>query len=209
MLLAELRKKYADNEPIYLEDAMKVLGVTSSYCRILMSTWVKNNQLKRFERGVYYFPKASKLFGEAAFDTQKVIEDKYLGTKEEPLGYYADFTLANMVGITTQVPAKTIIVTNNESGERRREVKIGNQKLLISRPKKLINKDNVMALMLLDLVSVANKYSELSRKETIEIVKRFAANAKVTWRQIKDNIDAYPTRVSQELIKMEIYDVLA
>nr|MCR4945299.1 hypothetical protein [Clostridium sp.] len=89
------------------------------------------------------------------------------------------------------------------------EVKIGNQKLLISRPKKLINKDNIMALMLLDLVSVANKYSELSRKETIEIVKRFAANAKVTWRQIKDNIDAYPTRVSQELIKMEIYDVLA
>ena len=84
-----------------------------------------------------------------------------------------------------------------------------NQKLLISRPKKPINKDNVMALMLQDLVSVANKYSELSRKETIEIVKRFAANAKVTWRQIKDNIDAYPTRVSQELIKMEIYDVLA
>ena len=167
MLLAELREKYEDNEPIYLEDAMKVLGVTSSYCRILMSKWVQTNQLKRFARGVYYFPKASKLFGEAAFDTQKVIEDKYLGTKEEPLGYYADFTLANMVGITTQVPAKTIIVTNKESGERRREVKIGNQKLLISRPKKLINKDNVMALMLLDLVSVANKYSELSRKETI------------------------------------------
>ena len=48
MLLAELREKYEDNEPIYLEDAMKALGVTSSYCRILMSKWVKNNQLKRF-----------------------------------------------------------------------------------------------------------------------------------------------------------------
>ena len=63
--------------------------------------------------------------------------------------------------------------------------------------------------MLLDLISVASKYSELSRKETIAVVKRFAASAKVTWKQIKDNIDAYPTRVSQELIKMEIYDVLA
>ena len=209
MLLETLRKKYAENEPIYLEDAMNVMGVTSSYCRILMSKWVKEKRIKRFDRGVYYFPKASKLFGEAAFDTQRVIEDKYLGSKEAPLGYYADFTLANMVGITTQVPAKTIIVTNNESGERRREVKVGNQKLLLSRPKKLITKDNVMALMLLDLISVAGKYSELSRKETIAVVKRFAASAKVTWQQIKDNIDAYPTRVSQELIKMEIYDVLA
>lgn len=208
MLIDILRTKYEDNEPIYLEDAIDVMNVTSTYGRSLMSRWVKEGVLRRFDRGVYYFPKKSSLFGEAPFDSQRVVIDKFIGKKEAPIGYYADFSLANMAGITTQVPKKTIIVTNAESGERRREVTIGKQKILVSRPKKTITKENVAALSLLDLISVANKYSELSKDETIEKVQRFAVRAKVTWQQIKENIDAYPTKVSQELIRMELYNVL-
>lgn len=208
MLIDILRKKYEDNEPIYLEDAVELMNVTSTYGRSLMSRWVKEGLLKRFDRGVYYFPKASKLFGVAPFDSQRVLIDKYLGNEDSPFGYYADFTLANMAGITTQVPAKTIIVTNAESGDRRREVTVGKQKVVVSHPKKTITKDNVAALSLLDLISVAEKYSELNREETIKKIQSYAIKAKVTWQQIKDNIDAYPTRVSRELIKMEMYNVL-
>ena len=208
MLIDILRDNYEDNVPIYLEDAVELLNVTATYGRSLMSRWVKKGLLKRFDRGVYYFPQKSKIFGLAPFNSRRVLVDKYLGTEESPFGYYADFTLANMAGITTQVPAKTMIVTNAESGERRREVTIGSQTVVVSHPKKTITKDNVAALSLLDLVSVAWKYSELSREETIEKIQQYAVKAKVTWQQIKDNIDAYPSRVSQELIKMEMYNVL-
>ena len=209
MKIDVLKQRYCDNEPIYLEDAIDALHVSSTYGRALMTKWVKEGKLRRFARGIYYFPKMSKLFGEAAFESQKVIEDKYLGNQDAPLGYYADFTLANIAGLTSQVPAKTIIVTNVEQGERRREITIGKRKIIVSRPKKPITKDNVNALSLLDLISVANKYSELSPQETIAMVKRYALKAKVSWQQIRDNIDAYPTKVSQELIKMELYNVLA
>lgn len=208
MMLNALRQKYEDNEPIYLEDVLSSLGVSSSYGRTLVSKWVKEGRLRRFDRGIYYFPKKSKIFGEAAFESQRVIEDKYLGSKDAPFGYYADFTLANIAGLTTQIPAKTTIITNAEKSDRRREITLGSRKIIVSRPKKNITKENVSALSLLDLISTANKYSELSPGETVKMIQRYAVNAKISWKQIRDNIDAYPTRVSRELIRMELYNVL-
>ena len=209
MLLDELSKKYAPNVPIYLQDLAEKLSITSTYARKLMTTWEKEGKIRKFARGIYYFPMKSEIFGEAPFDPEQVLEDKYLGKKEAPFGYYADYTLANMVGITTQVPTKVMIVSNAASGDRRREVSLGKRKVIVRKPKKPITKDNVSALSLLDLISVANKYTELSQIETVNMVKRYAMQAKVTKKQIRENIRLYPAEVSRELIEMEVYDVLA
>ena len=209
MLIDELSRKYAPNMPIYLQEVAEKLNITSTYARKLMTTWEKKGKIRKFDRGIYYFPKYSEIFGEAPFDSEQVLEDKYLGKQEAPFGYYADYTLANMAGITTQVPAKVMIVSNAASGYRRREVSIGKRKVIVRRPKKPVTKDNVAALSLLDLISVANKYSELSQIETVNMVKRYAIQARVTRKQIRESIRLYPAEVSQELIEMEVYDVLA
>ena len=209
MLINELRKQYDLNAPIYLQDVAVKLDITPAYARRLMSTWEKKGKIRKFDRGIYYFPKKSEIFGETPFNSQQVLEDKYLGKKEAPFGYYADYTLANMAGITTQVPAKVMIVSNAASGDRRREVSVGKRRVIVRRPKKPVTKDNVAALSLLDLISVANKYSELNQTETISMIKKYAKQAKVTKKQIRENIRFYPAKVSQDLIEMEVYDVLA
>ena len=209
MLINELRKQYDLNAPIYLQDVAVKLDITPAYARRLMSTWEKKGKIRKFDRGMYYFPKKSEIFGETPFNSQQVLEDKYLGKKEAPFGYYADYTLANMAGITTQVPAKVMIVSNAASGDRRREVSVGKRRVIVRRPKKPVTKDNVAALSLLDLISVANKYSELNQTETASMIRKYAIQAKVTKKQIRESIRSYPAEVSQDLIEMEVYDVLA
>ena len=208
-MLDELRKRHVPNTPIYLKNVTEELGTTPTYTRKLMAKWEKEGKIRRFIPGIYYFPKSSKIFGETPFDPQLILEDKYLGTKEAPLGYYADYTLANLAGITTQVPAKLMIVSNAASSLRRREISIGKRKIIIKAPKRPITKNNVTALSLLDLISVAYKYSELAEAQTIDMIKRYATKINVTKKQIRENIRLYPAEVSQELLEMGIYDVLA
>jgi len=208
MWLKLLQEKCGRNKPIYVKDMVEKLGVSPTYARTLLSKWEKEKKIRRYSRGIYYFPEKSKLFGESPFDSQQMVLDKYLGNEMSPIGYYTDFTLANMVGITTQVPAKTMIATNTEKAGRRREIKIGNNKIIISSPRKKVTKENVNILSLLDLISIANKYSELDTDETIKAVQKYAVSIKASWKQISSNIDAYPDKVSKELIRMRIYDVL-
>lgn len=209
MMLDILRKKYAENEPMYLADVISTLKVSPTYARKLMTNWVKKGKIRRFARGIYYFPKKSKLFGEAPFNSQRVIVDKLLGNDEAPLGYYSGLSLANKAGITTQVPAKQVIVSNAKGSVRRREVSIGKRKILVSRPRIPVTRDNIRALSLLDLIDSAAKYSELSEEETGKMIREYAARAKVSRKQVRESVDAYPPQVSRDLIKMEIYDVLA
>ena len=77
MMLDILRQKYADNEPIYLEDAITAMNVSSSYGRTLMAKWVKEGKIRRFDRGIYYFPKVSPIYAKVSWKQIKDNIDAY------------------------------------------------------------------------------------------------------------------------------------
>lgn len=203
-----LRQKYECNTPIYINDIEKTLEISTSYVKKLLAKWTKAGDLRRFDKGIYYFPKKSLLFGESPFDADKVVIDKYLGAKDAPQGYYSGLALANMARITTQMPAVKTIVTNAEKSVGR-NITLGKVKLRIAKPKQVITKDNVAALSLLDLISVAKQYSEFPAEETGKKIQLYAQKTVVSRSAVLNCLPAYPAKISQELLLMGVYDVLA
>ena len=207
-MLTLVKNTYGFNKPIYIKDIESLLGISNIYTKVLLKKWVTNNEIKRFDTGIYYFPEKSTLFGNKPFNIDEVLIDKYLGKKNNPQGYYSGLTLANIAKITTQVPVVKSIVTNMEKGNGR-NVKIGKIQIRISKPRQNINKSNIAALSLLDLINTAEQYSEFSKEETIFKIQEFAQKMQITKRSVRDVIESYPAKTSQKLIMMGVYDVLA
>ncbi len=102
-----------------------------------LSALAKTGQIRRVTRGIYDYPKVnSDLGGELSPDCDSVARAiaRKNGVRIEPTGAWA----ANLLGLSTQVPAKVIYLTNGTS----RTYQVGNQKIAFQRvgPKELLPK---------------------------------------------------------------------
>ncbi len=163
MLKEYLEETYGYNEPIFLTD-LTTATVNANSMRQSVKRMVKSGTLKRFDTGIYYLPKASRLLNKSYLDPVKVIIRKYLQNDAEVFGYFTGATFANQLGLTTQMPAILEIATNKES-TKGRIVTIGTQKVRLKRPFVEINQENADLLQFLDGVSQIDKYAELSDTE--------------------------------------------
>ncbi len=88
---------------------------------------VKKETLRRLARGLYEYPREHRELGTLSPDIQKVA--KALAGKDrirlQPAGAYA----ANLLGLSEQVPAKVVFLTDGPS----RTVKIGRQEIQLRR----------------------------------------------------------------------------
>lgn len=73
---------------------------------------LKSGDLVRFDTGIYYLPKVSRLLKKSYLDLMKVIIRKYIQSTTEIYGYFAGVTFVNQIGLTTQMSATLEIVTS-------------------------------------------------------------------------------------------------
>ena len=113
--IKNLRAKYGDNEPIFLEEIkLELANYTKARIFQLLSVAIESKEIAKFDGGVYYFPTQSVL-GMSKLNPRKVIEKKYIKNKESIYGFYSGLSLLNTFGLTNQIPNVIEIVTNNES----------------------------------------------------------------------------------------------
>ena len=74
---------------------------------------------------------------------------KYILRRGKRIGYYSGYTLANRMGLSTQVPF-TIEITSNYAPAQVRELTIKNHKYIIRRPVVEVTEENVTVLQFLD-----------------------------------------------------------
>ena len=109
----------------------------------------KHDDFIRYRKGIYY--RAVKTpFGFSKIDYNKLINDLYLCDIDQVYGYISGPTLANKIGLTTQMAKEEYIVTNNN----RVVSDIDNIKLI--KPPVIVTRDNYKILQVLDLL--LNKY---------------------------------------------------
>ncbi len=109
----------------------------------------ERGEIKRVVHGVYYYPKNSELLGAMPPDIRGVAEalaSKYQ-IRIQPSGAYA----ANLLGISEQVPAKVVFLTDGEN----KKIKIGKMELIF---KKTTPKNMAMAGKISGLVVQALKF---------------------------------------------------
>ena len=125
MLIKRLKEKFKQDEPIFTKE---ILSVMSDYSRPrvfqLINLALKNNELVRFDNGVYCFP--SK-YGGTSVSLEQVVRKKYISNKDDVYGIYAGLSLDVYFLLSTQIPQTIEIITNNETMNVR-ELKFKNRK---------------------------------------------------------------------------------
>lgn len=172
MLKEYLEKTYGYNEPIFISE-IQLDGMNDNALRQYFKRMLKSGELARFDTGIYYLPKASRLLKQSYLDPMKVIIRKYIKNPEETYGYFSGAMAANQIGLTTQMPAVLEIITSKES-TKGRTVTIGTQTIRLKRPAVEITSQNAGLLQFLDIITQAEKYSEFSEAETKSILKNYA-----------------------------------
>ncbi len=172
MLKEYLEKNYGYNEPIFINE-IRLDGLNDNALRQHFKRMLRSGDLARFDIGIYYLPKASRLLKKSYLDPMKVIIRKYIQSTTEIYGYFAGATFANRIGLTTQMPAMLEIITSKES-TKGRTVTVGSQVVRLKRPATTITSENAGLLRFLDAVSQAEKYSELSAPDIGILLKNYA-----------------------------------
>lgn len=202
MLKEYLEKAYGYNEPIFISE-IQLEGISDNALRQYFKRMVQSGDIIRFDTGVYYLPKASRILKKSYLDPMKVIIRKYIKNAGETYGYFSGATFANQIGLTTQMPTVLEIVTSRES-TKGRIVTVGSQKVRLKRPSIEITSENAGLLQLLDIVSLANLYSEYPEQKTGEILKRYVRNQRYTRESLMNSLPAITGTTAKNLIKWGI-----
>lgn len=207
MLYEYIINNYAESEPIFFSD-IDINGITKSAINQQLKKLCEEGKINKYENGVYYLPKRSKLNNHVGISADTVARYKYISKGNHIDGYYSGNTFANQLGLSTQVPNKIEIVSNNMSAKVR-EINIGKRIFIVRKPTVKINEDNVYVLQLLDLLKNLDIYLDedytVARKKVVQFIK--VNNIK------KDDIDKYirefPISVFKYYYELRLENVFA
>ena len=184
MLKTYLMENYGYNEPIFLNDLV-IEGLSDNAVRQSVKRLVASGFLERYDNGIYYIPKRDGLLGKSYLDPSMVIMRRYVQNKSEIYGYLTGISFANQLGLTTQMPAVIEIVTNREASNGRM-ITVGSQRVRIKKPAITVRDSNAELLQLLDTIGQAEKYTELTKEETIETLISYMRKKRFTKEQLSE-----------------------
>ncbi|WP_432627160.1 DUF6088 family protein [Brotaphodocola sp.] len=201
MLYEYLTENYKPNEPILLSD------IDIPYTNGQLDKLCEDDKVKRFDKGVYYLPKKTRLPGGTLPSAESVAVKKYIKNKGQINGYYSGFTFANWFGITTQVPFKLEIVTNNTDSERS-STYIRNIEFVLKKPRVPVTNDNYKVLQLLDLLSEIYTYSEGGLKSAAPRVRKYIKDENIKCADVEKYLNAYPKELYKNMEDMKCFEEL-
>ncbi len=199
MLKTYLMENYGYNEPIFLNDLF-IEGLSENAIRQSVKRLVASGFLERYDNGIYYIPKHGGLLGKSYLDPSMVIIRKYVENQSNKYGYITGLSFANQLGLTTQMPAVIEIVTNRESTNGRM-LMVGNQKVRVKKSSISVSEDNAELLQLLDAIGQAERYTELTIEETIDILITYIRKKRFTKRQLSDVSSALTGATAKKMIE--------
>lgn len=194
-----LMENYGYNEPIFLNELF-VEGMSDNAVRQAVKRLVAYGFLERYDNGIYYIPKEGGLLGKSYLDPYVVMMRKYVKNKSETFGYVTGISFANQLGLTTQMPAVIEIVTNRESSNSRM-VRLGSYYIRLKKASVKVSDTNAELLQLLDGISQAEKYTELSLDKTIEVMNQYVKEKKFTKEQLLEVTPALTGATAKRLIE--------
>ena len=205
-IVEEYIDRLKENEPIFIEDISDYICEVDKKndiikikknVNVIMNRLNNEKKIKTFYKGIYYKPQKN-IFGEMPLDKDKVIRKKYLEDKKGNIkGYISGAKLFNKLGLTTQVPNITEIVTNEATGIN----KYNNKKLniIIKTPKIKLNNQNYLYLQLIEIIANKEKIN-IENKNYNEIIMKFIKENNLDFEKI--------IKYSRETKNKKVMDVL-
>jgi predicted transcriptional regulator of viral defense system len=205
-LFQYLVNNFKQGQPIILKDLV-VPGMSKTAVRQTLKRFTDEGKVQRCIPGVYYiFCFEYSKFNKRLFMTKiylgNVLGERFMGTDDDPQGYWSGQKLENFLCITTQHPFIWEVTTNNTK-TKKRFAQYGPEKYIIRKAKIPVTKDNVNMLMFFDLLK-RNDFSKLDWDE-MWCLKQFMKCTGITKKKAIDfaaeNIDKIPVSALKNLIK--------
>jgi len=134
------------NTPIFLANVKNLVGENA---KMIMTRLVRDGVVARFGQGIYYKP-TKTIWGNSVIGNDVIIKYKYIEDERGNIkGYVTGAKLFNYLGLTTQVPRMTEVVSNECRGKNRTITEYG---AVVRRPKIKVNNDNYLYQQLLDVI---------------------------------------------------------
>lgn len=195
MIYNYIIENFKNGEPIFLSE---LPGESKDYLRQEMKKLVDEGKLERLYNGVYYLSYITILGTKGKISVDKYIEKKYLEADGKASGYITGLQMANKYGFTTQNPA-CYEVCSNEASTKQRKQEIDGNTIVVYKPVADINEENKTALQFLDLMSVIDKYSEISGAELVNKLKKYVETVGIDFSIVKKYLPLYPDRVYRNI----------
>lgn len=191
MIYNYIVENYKNGDPIFLSE---LPGESKGYLRQEMKQLVDDGRLERLYNGVYYLSYRTILGTKGRVSMDRYIEKKYLNGG----GYVTGLQLANKYGFTTQNPSCYEVCSNEATTKQRKQVVDGNT-IIVYKPVTAITEKNKSVLQFLDLMSMLDKYSEISGKELAIRLKKYVKTVKVDFSVVKELLSLYPDKVYRNI----------
>ena len=193
VLYKYLTENYEQGEPIFAGD-ISIPGLSEENLRYHLKRLTDDGILCRFEAGIYYFPRKD-IFGEKmALTADMVVLHKYVRRRGKRVGYYSGYTLANRMGLSTQVPLKEEI-TSNYAPAQVRELTIKSRKYILRRPVVEVTDENVAVLQFLDCLKDLEKCAEEEPEVCGRILTGYAREHALTKAVVDRFLANYPLKI--------------
>lgn len=207
MLYEFLKNNYKEAEPIFFSDIV-IEGITKSAVNQQLKKLCDEGKLQKYENGIYYLPKKSRLKINVGVNADMVARYKYVYRGGKVDGFYSGNTFANQLGISTQVPNKVEIVSNNMAAKIR-EIPIGKRTFIVRRPVVPVNEENVYVLQLLDLLKNLDMYLDESYDVAHDKVSQFVQIHGITKNDVDSYIREFPIAIFKYYYELRLDDVFA
>lgn len=202
-----LRSKYADNEPIFLSD-IRITGIKDAVLRQYIRQLILEDKIKRFDAGIYFFPKKSIFKSGSTLSMMDVINRKYLSESGQSCGYISGLMFANQIGATTQIAAVYEIYTNKATTAYR-ETKLANQTLIFKKPCVTVTDENASVLQLMDFLKEAVAISELDIYDLKIRISDYMKTKEIAFSQIERYLSYYPERIYKNMYEVGLLSGLS
>jgi hypothetical protein len=173
-----------------------------------LKTLCKYGKLAKYENGVYYIPKKSRLKSSVGPSADMVAKYRFIQRGDQIEGFYAGNTFANQLGITTQVP-RIVEIASNNTNSAPREVTIGNRRFLVKKPVAVVTAENVYALQMLDLLKDLDIYLDYSYEVAKEKFAEYIGIHRISRADIDRYIREYPSIIFKYYYELELDHVFA
>ena len=191
MIYEYIMNNFKKGEPIFLNE---IPGSSKDVVRQEMKRLTDEKKLERLYNGVYYIPYKTILGTEGKVSINQFIEKKYLSVG----GYLTGLSLVNKYGFTSQNPS-IYEICSNEATTKQRKICIDGNNLVIYKPLSIITEDNIKELEFLSLMSIIDKYSELSGIEYQNKLREYVNSAGIDFDKVKKYISFYPAVVYKNI----------
>lgn len=202
-------ENYQLNTPILLKDIYQQFPhISDNTIRSILKRLVENELIIKIKNGVYALPNKKNIMGKTSVYTSDVLREKYLQKSGQIIGYTTGLNFANKMGLTSQT-ASVDSIRSNAVSNKKREIKLNNNRFIINAPRYKVNKDNVKLLQVLDLLTDFETLSELDLKSAKQIILNYISGLKLDEERVEQIVSSYPLETQVKFYKIGGQNVIA